>query len=83
MSVKRMVFGAVTPCSSEAAKYSGRIYHLLSSGSKSKPSKKPTEATDFLLGSYFESEDGGDILLSNVWHLQNNMALQSRRLQSS
>jgi hypothetical protein len=54
-----------------------------SSGSKSKPRKKPTEATDFLLGSYFKSEGGGDMLLSNVRHPQNYMALQSRRLQSS
>jgi hypothetical protein len=59
----------------------------LSSGSKSKPRKKPAEAelslqpnsANYLHGLLFYPEDGGDMFLRNVGHLPNYTPLQPTR----
>jgi hypothetical protein len=37
-----------------------------SSGSKNKPGKKPVLHADFLLGLFYDPEDGGDMFFRNM-----------------
>jgi hypothetical protein len=58
-----------------------------SSGSKNKPRNKPNEVSNnagFLLGSFFDPEDGGDMFFRNFSRLSTDYrALYPRRENSS
>jgi hypothetical protein len=73
-SVKSTIYRVETPCHSEEARSLWVNISLHLQGRNVSKAKKYEANTTFLLGSFFEREDGDDIFLPNVGLLQNQMA---------